>query len=318
MEIEQPTLSYGLRSIAKPSGTNIYNDLKLGVTTQQENFSDADVMYSIRAVMVGTASTLTISQETAACTFTAFVPGTAQVETLTCVGTIAQSGTAAITLTAYLIALPVKYVSVLIGDTATVWAGKVRAALAADADFAQHFTVSGATTSIILTRKSVTIGGVSIIKANDTTCNLAVANGTCTGITTANSANTILGAATTGVALYDGDGKDFEGNAIPNLSLIYAALTVCLNGGASLQNTYGGTTLLTPGKHLQSWDIGVDVSGEQFVFSNPSANPDACEVTLTILGKAGVTSPGGAPSNSFTYQNDYYTNLAGTDYYTFN
>lgn len=74
------------------------------------------------------------------------------------------------------------------GDTASVVAGKARTALALDADVGGFFTISGATTAIILTAKTKA--------ANDATMNAASDNDSCGGLTpAANSANTIAGTA---------------------------------------------------------------------------------------------------------------------------
>jgi hypothetical protein len=113
---------------------------------------------------------------------------TAQVETATAAGTITQSGNATITVTAAGMTGTPKAISVAVlnTDTADVWAGKVRTALAADAAVAALFNVSGATDKIILTRKTPA--------ADDGTLNIASTNGTCLGITPAGtSANTTTG-----------------------------------------------------------------------------------------------------------------------------
>ena len=74
----------------------------------------------------------------------------------------------------------------VVGDDASAIAGKIRTALAADAAVTALFAVSGATDKVILTRVSPA--------ANDTTLNIAIADGTSTGVTTAaSSANTTAG-----------------------------------------------------------------------------------------------------------------------------
>lgn len=74
------------------------------------------------------------------------------------------------------------------GDTASQVATKARAALTADADVSAFFTVSGATTAIILT--AITEA------ANDATMNMASDNDSCGGLTpAASSANTTAGVA---------------------------------------------------------------------------------------------------------------------------
>jgi hypothetical protein len=291
MDLTQSILSYGLRSTATPTSTNVFNDVEIGVAQTQERFADADVIYSLRAVMAGSASSLSISQFYGTCTATTFVTGTAQVETATAAGTITASGNASVTVTSsVLTGSPLTIsVPVILGDTASVWAGKARTALAANTAIAALFSVGGTTTGISLTKSSATIGGLSIYSANDATLNIALANGTCTGITAApTSANTTAGVATSGVKLYDGDGKDFEGNALPLMSTLYATLLSCTAGTIKFGNTEStsGSNLIAIGKMLQSSDLGAETAGESFLFTEPPVAPDATEFTFTVLGKS--------------------------------
>lgn len=288
MDLTQSILSYGLRSTATPTSTNVFNDVEIGVAQTQERFADADVIYSLRAVMVGSASTLSMSQLYGTCTATTFVTGAAQVETATAAGTITASGNASVTVTSsVLTGSPLTIsVPVILGDTASVWAGKARTALAANTAIAALFSVGGTTTGISLTRSSATVGGLSIYSANDTTLNIALANGTCTGITAApTSVNTTAGVATSGVKLFDGDGKDFEGNTLPSVSVMYAYLIVITSGELTFEDTYTAATLdLLPGKFLKSYNDGYTASGN-FVFSDPPVAPSAVEFTFTVLAQ---------------------------------
>jgi len=287
MELTQSILSYGLRSIATPTSTNVVNDVEVGVAQTQERFADADVIYSLRAVMAGSASTLSIAQDTGICTATAWVDGTPQLETATAAGTITASGNASVTVTsAGMSGSPLTIsVPVILGDTAAVWAGKVRTALAANTTIAARFTVGGTTTAISLSRLYATVGGLQIFSANDATLNIALANGTCTGITAApTSANTTAGVATSGVTLYDGDGKDFEGNILPLIGEIYAQLIVLSSGDVTFEDPYTASTNdLLPGKFLKSYDDGYTASGN-FEFSDPAVAPNATVLTFTVLG----------------------------------
>lgn len=289
MDLTQSILSYGLRSTATPTSTNVFNDVEIGVAQTQERFADADVIYSLRAVMAGSASQLTINHESGACAATSWVNGTAQVETATAAGTITASGNASVTITSSgMTGSPLTIsVPVILGDTASVWAGKVRTALAANATIAARFTVGGTTTAISLTRLAATVGGLPIYSANDGTLNIALANGTCTGITAApTSANTTAGVATSGVKLYDGDGKDFEGNALPFAVSIYANLIVVSTGYVTYSNTVLDAVIDIPkGKFLQSFDAGFSPFDE-FIFSTPPSAPDAAEFTFTVLSKS--------------------------------
>ncbi len=288
MDLAQSILSYGLRSTATPTSTNVFNDVEIGVAQTQERFANANVIYSLRAVMAGTASTLSIDQETGVCTATAWVAGVAQNETATAAGTITASGNASVTVTSSgMTGSPLTIsVPVVIGDTASVWAGKVRTALAENATIAARFVIGGTTTSISLARTQTTVGGMSIYSANDATLNIALANGTCTGITAApTSTNTTAGVATSGVTLYDGDGKDFEGNTLLSISSLYAYLVVLSSGDITFDDTYAATTVdLLPGKFLKSYNDGNSVSGN-FIFSDPVVAPNATEFTFTVLGE---------------------------------
>jgi len=117
-----------------------------------------------------------------------FSQGTKQIETATIVATITTAGNATITVTAVGMANTPKAISVAVAleDTAELVAGKARTALAADADVNAFFDVSGATDKVVLTAK--------VKAANDTTMNIASADGTSVGITAATtSANTLAG-----------------------------------------------------------------------------------------------------------------------------
>jgi hypothetical protein len=116
--------------------------------------------------------------------------GTAQVETATAAGTITGTGNASVQITAAGMAGSPIVVSVPVtsGDTAAVWAGKVRTALRANSVINSFFIVSGSGTSIVLTAR--------VKAANDATMNIWLDNGTSTGITpAATSANTTAGVA---------------------------------------------------------------------------------------------------------------------------
>ncbi|HVQ38409.1 MAG TPA: Ig-like domain-containing protein, partial [Pyrinomonadaceae bacterium] len=112
-----------------------------------------------------------------------------QVETATVAGTITGAGNAKVVVTAIGMGNTPKtlLVPVASGDTASVVAGKMRVALAADSDVNTFFTVSGAGANIILT---VVTAGV-----NDTTMNIATDNATSSGLTASpTSADTTPGA----------------------------------------------------------------------------------------------------------------------------
>src|SRR5262245_8139121 len=188
-----------------------------------------------------------------------------QVETATAAGTVTGSGNAKATITAA--GMPTSPRIVLFAvtntDTATVWAGKCRTALAADIVVGNFFIVSGTGTSIILTARKAA--------ANDATMNLATDNDTSTGITASpTSANTTAGAQTlptTAITLPCFDG---------NLSEVF------WTDAAGLQ------TLTGSGCTIMGWSIEV---------ANNTRLNDRCsgDPTVTITDGALTTTPSYEP-----------------------
>lgn len=138
---------------------------------------------------------------------------TPQAETATAVGTITGNGNASVVVTAAGMTGTPKTidVAVLSSDVASAWAAKVRTALGLDAAVIALFTVGGTGAEITLTRKTAA--------DDDASLNIALDNGTCTGITTAaSSVDTTAGVAADTVSI--GIGKKF---GLPH-SVAYAAL----------------------------------------------------------------------------------------------
>jgi hypothetical protein len=114
-----------------------------------------------------------------------------QVETATAVGTVTTAGNAAVTVTSKLFAEAVAVaVPVEVDDDAAAIALAIRTALAADPDVSANFDVSGDAAAVVLSAR--------VPAANDSTLNIAIADGTgegaSVGVTTAaNSANTTAG-----------------------------------------------------------------------------------------------------------------------------
>jgi len=152
--------------------------------------------------------------------------GVKQVETTTVLGTVTLNGNAAVTVTAAsMVGSPyVLNVAVLNGDTATVVAGKVRTALGLDATVTAFFTVSGAGADVILTD----LHG----RANDATMNLRITNGTCTGLTLADSANTTAGSNTTQAKLDAATGAITAGGG----NVVMDALGLSIVSGSGVSN----------------------------------------------------------------------------------
>jgi hypothetical protein len=114
---------------------------------------------------------------------------TQQVETAGVIGTITLTGNATVIVTARdlgSVSPLTLSVGVTNGDTASVVGGLIRSALAFNQYIAAKFLVSGAGANVVLTRHEAV--------ANDTTLNISIANGTCTGLTAApTSTNTTAG-----------------------------------------------------------------------------------------------------------------------------
>lgn len=119
--------------------------------------------------------------------------GTAQVESITVLGTVgaAGAGNAAVVVTgARLTGSPIVLaVAVANDDTATLVAGKIRTALNANAVIAAKYTIGGSGAVITFTEKAPLVG-------NDATFQVTVDDGTSDGLTLATSTNTTPGVAT--------------------------------------------------------------------------------------------------------------------------
>jgi phage tail sheath gpL-like len=283
MEVSNARARIELIANATPTSTNVQNDVAIGHPLEVVSFADADVAYSVRAIIAeGSDFVLNVADGTTTGS-DAWVAGTAQVETATAAGTITATGNATVTVTAAGMTGSPKAISVAVlsGDTAAVWAGKVRDALAADVDVSAVFSVSGASTAIVLTVKE--IGGLSIpiYPANDSTINVALDNGTCTGITTAaTSANTTAGVATSGCTIYDGDGKDFEGTTIATISTLDAALLSCSSGVV----TYVDSGEDVKGT-LASGKVSTLIGDSNFLSQITFTASIPSDIKITVIGK---------------------------------
>jgi len=210
--------NFGLSSVGSPTRTNVAGSVQVGESNTRVSIQDGKT-YSMRAVLISAGDELHLALDSNdSYGSTAFVAGTAQVETATCAGTITGTGTATVTVTdgGFPSLLVTLNVPLLAGDTASVWAGKVRAAMNADPYIPDRYSVGGATDKITLTRlPDDEFSGNPIYPANDATLNIALANGTCTGITAApTSADTTAGVATSGAYVVDASTDDWEGVGI--------------------------------------------------------------------------------------------------------
>lgn len=203
----------GLQASAEPTSEGTTGSLSIGQGSTVTSLTAAT-----GAIVLGIEldSTYDIEFDTETLIPTITGAGVNQVETATAAGTITASGNATVVVTGDDITgspLTVS-VAVLNTDTAATWAGKVRTALGAVTAITSLYTVGGATTAISLTR---------IVKRyNDSTLNISLANGTCTGITAApTSANTTPGINPAKCWRISGTtyaGDDFEGADFPTIN----------------------------------------------------------------------------------------------------
>jgi hypothetical protein len=292
MNLTQAQAFVGLRASATPTGTNVTNDVQIGVGNTVIPITGATVAYSMRGFITSETATdfvfdLTDGDTTGT---TAFVAGVQQVETAGAAGTITLAGDAVVVVTSTGMAgSPLTLnVPVALNDTAAQWAAKVRTALAANVTIAQRFDVSGTSTAIILTRKpsstlSDGITSVPIRVADDANLNISLNNGTCTGITPATtSTNTTAGVATSGVFIVDGDGKDFEGVDITPLD----TMAVLFENGSNAVIGINGDSEETIKMNGQMYVLMAMKNSIDCMIDNPYtaiANGPAI-LTITVVG----------------------------------
>jgi len=277
MNLATTRATFGLNSRATPvkSGTN--GTVQIGENNETLTLSSATKIVSFDAVIAGASSLVVDVSDLDNTGSTSWTAGNAQVETATAAGTITGTGNATVVVTSSGMTGSPLTVSVAVtsGDTASVWAGKVRTALAANATIADRFTISGTTTAIVLTRKPLvtyTLNGssVPIYTANDATLNVSLDNGTCTGITTAStSANTTAAVATAGANAPDLDGTDFEGEPVGGLTALYgvfaknsasSAIAATVNVLDTIVLPIGGITGVAATTTLGATDITISTA----------------------------------------------------------
>ena len=150
-----------------------------------------------------------------------FSHGKREVITATVVATITQAGNGTFTVTAAnsanLIAGKAISVAVALNDTNILVAGKARTTLAADADVAAFFNVGGTGANIVLYSKASAV--------NDTTMNLAMADGTSIGITSAPTSTISTTGDTSTNCIYDTASDTNQTGATHNGTKVIDGLT---------------------------------------------------------------------------------------------
>ena len=280
MDITGARANASLSATAGVTSTGVTGSVEIGAGNNFITLTDITSAYSVSALLASGSFIIDLTDNDTS-TSTVFVAGTQQVETATAAGTVTLAGNATITVTAAGMTGSPKAISVAVAlsDTPTLWAAKVRTALAADTDVSALFTVSGATTAIVLTRKETSLG---LRFANDSTLNIAIANGTSTGITAApTSTNTTAGVVSSGVSVTDGDGKDFEGVAIVTLTALKGLSIKCTVGSFTYTSTGGRNGVIAEGDtHLYVGNNDLTSYLDTFTFTVTTAG----RLTLTVLG----------------------------------
>jgi len=206
----------GLTADAEPTSEGTSGTITIGQGLTVTTLTGA-TQAVVLAIEVDSTYTAVINLSTLVPTLTG--AGVNQVETATAAGTITASGNATVIVTGDDITGSPLTVSVAVvnADTAATWAGKVRTALGAVSAITSLYTVGGASTSITLTR--------ILDRYNDSTLNISLGNGTCTGITAApTSVGTTAGINPATCRRVSGAtyaGEDFEGVDFPNVLNYY-------------------------------------------------------------------------------------------------
>jgi hypothetical protein len=286
-KISDARATYGLQAAGIHTSSGVSGSVQIGTQQTQVRFPTADVAYSIRAIFAGTADNLVIDLTDCDTTgSTAFVAGTAQVETATITAASgATTGTMTMVLTAAgMTGSPLNVPVALVTGThttAALIASAARAALSANAVVDARFSIGGTGANIVLTHKptsthSVPTGTLNLYAANDTTLNLAIPAGL--GVTlAATSANTTAGVVSDGVKIYDGDGKDFEGDALATISAFYGLLAT---GTGSI--SYASSASVYKGGVGNGSMFLQSIGDMPLTFT--SNHSEAAELTITVIG----------------------------------
>ena len=284
MTLTSARATFGLNTLATPISTNSSGSVQVGANNASLSFTDANVAYSCRAIIIPSGSFALNLLTGSSSGSTAFTAGVAQVETNTVVaaGGCTSNGTMTLVVTAAGMTGSPKNVAVALTaathTTATLIAGAARTALAADTAVAALFTVGGTGADITLTRKptstfTVPGGTLNLYAANDATLNLAIPAGL--GVTvSATSTNTTAGVVSAGVKVYDA-GTDFEGETLGTIATLYGVMF----------SATAGTGVITGGTN----DVLDFNSTSRVLIANSAGVPNDTAVTLTASVLADMT-----------------------------
>lgn len=296
---------FGLSASSEATGTRTTGSVLVGLPQTAIRFSNSRIKaWSFRALFSGYVPGQGLDFKPDGLNTdpdAAFVAGAAQAEYIDGTGTIGTGGNATVTVTADGLSGSPKAVSVpvLSGDTAAVWIAKAKAALEADASIAAMFTfsISGASSNrLTIKRRPIYTNpnvspAINYYVANDSTLNMAVANGTCSGITAVTTSTTeTAGVKTTGIKVIDADGKDWEGNGFSIDTYVYGILIENISGDTHFTNDSGASIKLTTGnKMLISGNEGTAISTIMFPIDGvcriEQFDSDFSDTIITILAE---------------------------------
>jgi hypothetical protein len=258
MTLSGTEVRYGVLASANVSAVNVTGSINIGTALTTLAYTDQpSVAYSL-AMEISSGDTLALDTATGAVTGT--VAGAFQVETATIVAAAGATtaGNLIVTVTSALVTgspLAVSVPLTLAENTASLVAAEVRTVLGATTAVTAHYTVGGSAAAYSLTALAKA--------ANDSTLNLAHANGTSVGITTAaTSTNTTAGIGATLAYKVTGtvwDATDAEGIALPTMTKLHSVLITSSTDGSTLvtDDAVSAYTYTTPIASLVSSPAGV-------------------------------------------------------------
>lgn len=293
MNLSNARATFGLSAKAVPTSTGISGSVQVGSNNETVSFPTADVAYSLRAIFAGTSDVLAIDLTDGDTTgSTAFVAGNAQVETatITAASGATSSGTMTMVLTAAgLAGSPLNIAVPLVTGThttAALIATAARNALLSNAAVIASFSIGGTGADIVLTRlptstHTVPTGTLNLYADNDASLNLAIPAGL--GVTAAaSSANSVAGVISDGVKIYDGDGKDFEGDALASISSISAVLFKSSGGSLSFAGNASDSFAISENTGVQFFGSDTEPLGIDDAFAVTASSPS--DLTITVIG----------------------------------
>jgi hypothetical protein len=169
--------------------------------------------------------------------------------------------------------------------SATLIAAAIAAALNADSAYAAMFIATSSGADVISKRKptaTYTVKGetINIWPADVADHNIAIADDTCDGITTASTSTaTTAGVASDGCYIVD-NAEDFEGNALPTIATNYGLLLENSGGIVALFGEGTDAYVLSPTETILRASSTATASDTAVTFTANSSS----DLTITVFG----------------------------------